>query len=111
MFFFGKKKKLKQTNKVTTKEKLSAMDDKQKILLMIRKMRSRINPDILKKAENVALSQIGEGSFVTQENEASRLFKLAMQNNGARRSEILTLVERRVNKDLHWIVRVQLPCQ
>ena len=102
MFFFGKKKKkLKQTKKVTTKEKLSVMDDKQKILLMIRKIRSRINPDILKKAENVALSQIGEGSFVMQENEASRLFKLAMQNNGARRSEILTLVERRVNKDLH----------
>ena len=102
MFFFGKKKKkLKQTKKVTTKEKLSAMDDKQNILLMIRKMRSRIDPDILNKAENVALSQIGEGSFVPQENEASRLFKLAMQNNGARRSEILTLVERRVNKDLH----------
>ena len=59
MFFFGKnKKKLKQTNKVTTKKKVSAMDDKQKILLMIRKMRSRINPDILNKAENVALSQI-----------------------------------------------------
>jgi hypothetical protein len=92
MFFFGKKKKVKQTNKVTTKKKVSAMDDKQKILLMIRKMRSRINPDILNKAESVALGQIGEGNFVPPENEASRLFKLAMQNNGARRSEILTLV-------------------
>ena len=102
MFFFGKKKKKpKQTNKEATKKKVSATDDKQKILLMIRKMRSRINPDILNKAERVALGQIGEGNFVPPENEASRLFKLAMQNNGARRSEILTLVERRVNKDLH----------
>lgn len=77
------------------------MDEKQKILLMIRKMRSRINPEVLSKAENVALSQIADSVSVPEENEASRLFKLAMQNNGARRAEILTLVERRVNKGLH----------
>ena len=53
------------------------------------------------RLEQIALSQIGEGSSIPQENDASRLFKLATQNNGARRAEILTLVERRVNKDLH----------
>ena len=82
------------------------MDEKQKILLMIRKMRSRINPEVLSKAENVALGQIADSVSVPEENEASRLFKLAMQNNGARRAEILTLVERRVNKGLHWVISV-----
>ena len=101
MFFFGKKNKKTKQTRTGTKKNEPVMDEKQKILLMIRKMRSRINPDVLSKAENVALSQIGDSVSVPEENEASRLFKLAMQNNGARRAEILTLVERRVNKGLH----------
>ena len=102
MFFFGKKKQKPKKKTIATKKNETILDEKQKILLMIRKMRSRINPEVLSKAENVALSQMGDVVSVPQENEASRLFKLAMQNNGARRAEILTLVERRVNKGLHW---------
>ena len=101
MFFFGKKKQKTKKKTIATKKNETILDEKQKILLMIRKMRSRINPEVLSKAENVALSQIGDSVSVPEENEASRLFKLAMQNNGARRAEILTLVERRVNKGLH----------
>ena len=101
MFFFGKKNKKTKQTRTGTKKNEPVMDEKQKILLMIRKMRSRINPEVLSKAENVALSQIADSVSVPEENEASRLFKLAMQNNGARRAEILTLVERRVNKGLH----------
>ena len=77
------------------------LSEKQEILLMIRKMRRRINPDVLNKAEQIAFSQLSKSSPPNNENEASRLFKLAMNNDGARRSEILALVERRVNKRLH----------
>ena len=101
MFFFGKKNQKTRKTGTGAKKKEPVMDEKQKILLMIRKIRSRINPEVLSKAENVALSQMGDVVSAPEENEASRLFKLAMQNNGARRAEILTLVERRVNKGLH----------
>jgi hypothetical protein len=103
MFFFKNKKSV-QKKKITSKKKMvssTVKDDKQNILLMIRKIRRRIDPDVLLKAEQIALSQIGEGSSIPQENDASRLFKLATENNGVRRTEILTLVERRVNKGLH----------
>ena len=80
---------------------LEDLDEKQKILLMIRKMRKRISPDVLNRAEQLAFSQIGVEPPVPPENEASRLFKIAMANNGERRAEILALVERRVNKRLH----------
>jgi hypothetical protein len=94
--FFLKSKKNNKHKKAPVK-----LSEKQEILLMIRKMRRRINPDVLNKAEQIALSQLGKSSPSDNENEASRLFKLAMNNNGARRSEILALVERRVNKRLH----------
>ena len=103
MFFFKNKKSV-QKKKVTSTKKLvssTVKDDRQNILLMIRKIRLRIDPDVLRKAEQIALSQIGEGYSIPPENDASRLFKLATENNGARRIEILTLVERRVNKGLH----------
>ncbi|MBT4354823.1 MAG: hypothetical protein HOD13_09700 [Rhodospirillaceae bacterium] len=103
MFFFKKKKGVEKKKTPVRKkpEPSTVNEDRQNILLMIRKIRRRINPDVLLKAEQIALSQIGEGPSIPQENDASRLFKLATQNNGARRAEILTLVERRVNKDLH----------
>ena len=103
MFFFKNKKSV-QKKKIESKKKMvssTVKDDRQNILLMIRKIRRRIDPDVLLKAEQIALSQIGEGSSIPQENDASRLFKLATENKGVRRTEILTLVERRVNKGLH----------
>ena len=103
MFFFKSKGK-KQPAKRINKKKLVAVQDlseKQKILLMIRKMRSRISPEVLNRAEQLAFNQMGIEAPTPPENEASRLFKLAIANNGARRAEILALVERRVNKQLH----------
>ena len=103
MFFF-KSRAQKAKKKTAPKKKTVAfedLDEKQKILLMIRKMRKRISPDVLSKAEQLAFSQIGVDPPIPPENEASRLFKIAMANNGERRAEILALVERRVNKRLH----------
>ena len=71
------------------------------MLQMIRIMRRKISPEILAKAERAAFSQIGEVPPRQLDNDASKLFKLAMDNNGERRQEILELVERRVNKRLH----------
>tara|TARA_Y100001978_G_scaffold193371_1_gene199405 strand:+ start:822 stop:1133 length:312 start_codon:yes stop_codon:yes gene_type:complete len=103
MFFF-KSRAQKAKKKTAPKKKtivFEDLDEKQKILLMIRKMRKRISPDVLSKAEQLAFSQIGVDPPIPPENEASRLFKIAMANNGERRAEILALVERRVNKRLH----------
>ena len=103
MFFF-KSRAQKAKKKTAPKKKtvvFKDLDEKQKILLMIRKMRKRISPDVLSKAEQLAFSQIGVDPPIPPENEASRLFKIAMANNGERRAEILALVERRVNKRLH----------
>ena len=103
MFFF-KSRAQKAKKKTAPKKKtvvFENLDEKQKILLMIRKMRKRISPDVLSKAEQLAFSQIGVDPPIPPENEASRLFKIAMANNGERRAEILALVERRVNKRLH----------
>jgi hypothetical protein len=101
--FFSKSKKNNKDKKIPIKKTVIPvkLSEKQQILLMIRKMRRRINPDVLNKAEQIAFSQLGKTSPSNNENEASRLFKLAMNNDGARRSEILALVERRVNKRLH----------
>ena len=104
MFFFkSKKQKVKKSASPTKKKAVlfEDLDEKQKILLMIRKMRKRISPDVLNRAEQLAFSQIGVEAPIPPENEASRLFKLAMANDGERRAEILALVERRVNKRLH----------
>ena len=101
--FFLKSKKNNKDREIPIKKTVVPvkLSEKQEILLMIRKMRRRINPDVLNKAEQIAFSQLGKSSPSNNENEASRLFKLAMNNDGARRSEILALVERRVNKRLH----------
>ena len=103
MFFFkSKKQKVKKPAAPKNKAVLfENLDETQKILLMIRKMRKRISPDVLNRAEQLAVSQIGVEAPIPAENEASRLFKLAMANDGERRAEILALVERRVNKRLH----------
>ncbi len=101
MFFF--KSKLTKNSKRTAVRKVAnkPVDDRAKILAMIRKIRARISPEVLMAAERVAFDQIGVELPRPSENDASRLFKMAMADNGARRAEILALVERRVNKQLH----------
>ena len=94
--FFLKSKKNNKDREIPIKKTVVPvkLSEKQEILLMIRKMRRRINPDVLNKAEQIDFSQLGKSSPSNNENEASRLFKLAMNNDGARRSEVLALVER-----------------
>ena len=102
--FFSKSKKQKVKKPAAPKNKSVLFDnqvEKQKILRILRKMRNRNSPDVLNTAEQLAFSQIGVEAPIPPENEASRLFKLAMANDGERRAEILALVERRVNKRLH----------
>lgn len=102
MFFF-KSKAAKKTKPVAKKKAplTEAQRDRAEIIRMIRSMRRKLSPDILMAAERAAFNQLGEEPPEPAENEASRLFKMAMKNNGARRGEILELVERRVNKRLH----------
>lgn len=102
MFFFKSKAAKKPKLVAKKKSPLTEVErDRASILTMIRSMRKRISPDILIAAERAAFNQLGEKPQKLAENEASRLFKIAMKNNGVRRGEILELVERRVNKRLH----------
>ena len=103
MFFFKKKKVAKNPKKLVRKSKPvgEPNQDRANMLKMIRIMRRKISPEILAKAERAAFLQVGEVQPKEFDNDASKLFKLAMDNNGARRQEILELVERRVNKRLH----------
>lgn len=102
MFFFKSKATKKPKPAVKKKRPLTEAERaRADILMMIRGLRKRISPDILLTAERAAFNQLGEEPPEPAENEASRLFKMAMKNNGARRGEILELVERRVNKRLH----------
>ncbi len=108
MFFFkskakAKAKAAKAAKPVAAKKApmTEAERDRATILMMIRGMRKKISPDVLLAAERAAFNQIGVEAPDPPENDASRLFKMAMKNNGARRVEILELVERRVNKRLH----------
>ena len=102
MFFFKSKAAKKPKLVAKKKPPLTEVErDRASILTMIRSMRKRVSPDILVAAERAAFNKLGEKPPKLAENEASRLFKIAMKNNGIRRGEILELVERRVNKRLH----------
>jgi hypothetical protein len=102
VFFFKSKAAKKPKTAPRKKAPLTEAErDRASILTMIRGMRKRLSPDILLAAERAAFNQLGEEPPEPPENDASRLFKMAMKNNGARRGEILELVERRVNKRLH----------
>jgi len=104
VFFFKSKAKAAKKAKPAAKKPApltEAQRDRANILKMIRGMRKKIAPDVLLAAERAAFNQLGEEPPEPPENDASRLFKMAMKNNGARRAEILELVERRVNKRLH----------
>lgn len=79
------------------------MDERKKLLLMMREIRKKIDPRVLEQARQAALSQMGQQQQPEppQDNEASRLFKLAREDNGARKSEILAYLEKKFRSKLN----------
>lgn len=77
-----------------------ALSEKDKALLILKKVRARIPAHVLHVAQQAAFEQIGQVA-PEPENEASRLFKLATANNGARRGEILAMLENRFRSKLN----------
>ncbi|WPZ33008.1 hypothetical protein T8K17_17390 [Thalassobaculum sp. OXR-137] len=76
------------------------MSERDKALKLLRAVRQKIDPDVLKRAQNAALVQIGQKP-PEPENEASRLFKQALANGGKRRVEILRELERKFRHKLN----------
>ncbi len=77
------------------------MTEREKALRLLRALRKRIDPDVLARAQKAAYVQIGQTPPAEPENEASRLFKLALANGGARRVEILQQLERKFRHKLN----------
>jgi hypothetical protein len=77
------------------------VDERKKLLLMMREIRKKIDPKVLERAHQAALIQMGEKPAPMQENEASRLDKLARANNGARQSEVLAFLEKKFRNKLN----------
>lgn len=78
------------------------MSEREKALRLLRAVRKRIDPEVLARAQEAALIQIGKAPPPSDpENEASRLFKLALANGGARRVEVLQHLERKFRHKLN----------
>lgn len=77
------------------------MTEREKALKLLRALRKRVSPDVLARAQKAALIQIEQAPAAEPENEASRLFKLALANGGARRVEILQQLERKFRHKLN----------
>tara|TARA_E500000318_G_scaffold105214_1_gene111897 strand:+ start:1671 stop:1913 length:243 start_codon:yes stop_codon:yes gene_type:complete len=80
------------------------MDERKKLLLMMREIRKKIDPRVLEQARQAALAQMGQQQQqpeLPRDNEASRLFKLAREDNGARKSEILAYLEKKFRSKLN----------
>jgi len=77
------------------------VDERKKLLLLMREIRKKIDPQILERARQAALTQVGEKPSPPQDNEASRLFKLARADNGARKSEVLSYLEKKFRSKLN----------
>lgn len=77
------------------------MDERKKLMLMMREIRKKIDPEILERAQQAALIQMGEKPAPARDNEASRLFKLARANNGERKSEVLAFLEKKFRNKLN----------
>ncbi|EDP66321.1 hypothetical protein BAL199_25279 [alpha proteobacterium BAL199] len=78
------------------------MSEREKALRLLRAVRKRIDPEVLARAQKAALIQIGQAPAVSEsDNEASRLFKQALANGGARRVEILRHLERKFRHKLN----------
>ncbi len=77
------------------------MSEREKALRLLREVRKRIDPEVLARAQKAAMIQIGHAAPPEPENEASRLFKQALANGGARRVEILRHLERKFRNKLN----------
>ena len=77
------------------------MDERKKLLMIMREIRKKIDPRVLEQARQAALSQMGKQPEPPQDNEASRLFKLAREDNGARKSEVLAYLEKKFRSKLN----------
>ena len=79
------------------------MDERKKLLLMMREIRKKIDPRVLEQARQAAPLQMGQQQQPEppRDNEASRLFKLAREDNGARKSEILAYLEKKFRSKLN----------
>lgn len=77
------------------------MTEREKALQLLRALRKRVSPEVLERAQKAALLQIGQGAPAEPENEASRLFKLALADGGARRVEVLRQLERKFRHKLN----------
>ena len=79
------------------------MSEKDKALKILREVRRKIRPEVLERAHRAALIETGQVAMTPQEpeNEASRLFKMAMKNGGQRRLEVLSQLERKYRQKLN----------
>ncbi len=77
------------------------MSEREKALRLLRAVRKRIDPEVLARAQKAAMIEIGHTAPPEPENEASRLFKQALANGGARRVEILRQLERKFRNKLN----------
>ena len=77
------------------------MTEREKALRLLRALRKRIDPEILARAQKAALIQIGQVPAGEPDNEASRLFKLALADGGAKRVEVLRHLERKFRHKLN----------
>ena len=77
------------------------MDERKKLLMMMREIRKNIDPRVLEQARQAALAEVAKKPKRKQENEASKLFKLARSENGARKAEILAYLEKKFHNKLN----------
>lgn len=79
------------------------MSEREKALRLLRAVRERIDPDVLARARDAAMIQTGQAPAASEvpENEASRLFRMALADGGARRVEVLRLLERKFRHKLN----------
>lgn len=77
------------------------MDERKKLLMMMREIRKNIDPRVLEQARQAALAEVAKKPKPQQENEASKLFKLARDNNGAHKSEVLAYLEKKFHNKLN----------
>ncbi|MBT5266387.1 MAG: hypothetical protein HOL85_16245 [Rhodospirillaceae bacterium] len=77
------------------------MDERKKLKQMLREARARISPEVMEKARRAAYEEIGVPA-PEPENEASRLFKMALDGGGRKREQVLAYIERKLsNKRLN----------
>jgi hypothetical protein len=73
------------------------MDDRKRLVLLMREVRKKVSPDILARAREAAESQVPPEP---EENEASRLWRLAHENDGAKRQQVLAFLEKKFKDKL-----------